>query len=126
MIEITPYSLPLATPYRWSKGEQTTRGGLIHRIEISGHVGWGETAPPPHVRVDGPALQREAQAAVAGLDPEDDNFIDKLDARTPETRIRTGITTAWFCTRAAQAGLRWRRILARAGANRPPKCPSTG
>ena len=105
MIEIRPYALPLATPYRWSKGEQTTRGGLIHRIEISGHVGWGETAPPPHVPVDGPALQREAEAAVAGLDPEDDNFLERLDTRAPATRIRTGISTAWFCARAATAGM---------------------
>jgi len=105
MIVIRPYSLPLATPYRWSKGEQTTRGGLIHRIEISGHVGWGETAPPPHLRVDGPALQREAEAAVAGLDPEDEEFLAKLDARAPAPRVRTGLSTAWFCARAAKAGI---------------------
>jgi len=105
MIDIHPFSLPLTTPYRWSRGKQTVRGGLIVRMEKDGHVGWGEAAPPPHIPVDGPALKAEAEAAVEGLNPAAPDFIERLDERAPTPPIRTGITTALFALRAAQEGL---------------------
>ena len=112
-IDITPYALPLSTPYRWSKGVQTVRSGLLVRIEVDGAVGWGETAPAPHLPVDGPALKAEAEAAVADLDPTAGDFIERLDDRSPEIRIRTGISTAYFAQQAAQAGLSFAAFLGR-------------
>lgn len=111
MIEITPYSLPLATPYRWSKGVQKTRAGLIVKIAIDGCVGWGETAPPPHHVIDAAALKAEAEKAVAGLDISSPDFIAELDMRRPAVRIRTGITTAYLAVRAAQEDLSLARYL---------------
>ncbi|MDD9916585.1 MAG: hypothetical protein OXT01_18195, partial [Rhodospirillaceae bacterium] len=75
-MEFIPYDLPLRIPYRWAKGEQLTRGGLLARCDLDGAVGWGEMAPPPHETVDGPARVAEAQTVVNGLDPRDDNFLD--------------------------------------------------
>ncbi|MBC8452134.1 MAG: o-succinylbenzoate synthase [Rhodospirillaceae bacterium] len=104
MIDIKAYSLPLTTPYRWAKGAQTTRGGLIIRMEADGCIGWGETAPPPHIPVDGAALRAEALNAINSLDPLAKDFIEQLDSRTPAVRIRTGITTAYFALMAALNG----------------------
>ena len=103
-MEFIPYDLPLRIPYRWAKGEQLTRGGLLSCCDLDGAVGWGEMAPPPHENVDGPARVAEAQAAVDGLDPRDDNFLDQVDARSPYERIRCAIATAWLSAQAAAAG----------------------
>ena len=103
-MEFIPYDLPLRIPYRWAKGEQLTRGGLLSCCDLDGAVGWGEMAPPPHETVDGPARIAEAKAAVDGLDPRDEDFLDLLDARMPSDRIRCAIATAWLSARAANAG----------------------
>ena len=70
MIDIGAYSLPLTIPYRWAKGAQTTRGGLIIRMQTDGCTGWGETAPPPHIPVNGAALRAEALKTIKGVMPE--------------------------------------------------------
>ncbi|MGB1697557.1 MAG: mandelate racemase/muconate lactonizing enzyme family protein [Thermoplasmatota archaeon] len=54
-MRLIPYTLPLAQPYRWSKGTQTTRSGVL--VNVQG--GWGEIAPPPHVEC--PNLVEEAR-----------------------------------------------------------------
>lgn len=103
-MEFFPYELPLQIPYRWAKGEQLTRGGLLARCELDGVVGWGEMAPPPHEAVDGPARVAEARTAIDGLDPRDDDFLNQVDARAPYERIRCAVATAWLSARAARDG----------------------
>jgi len=105
MIDVYPFDLPLATPYRWSKGTQHSRAGLIFRVDLDGAVGWGETAPPPHLPVDGEKLKSEALGVLQGLDLHAEDFIQQLDTRAPAPRVRTGITTAWLAARAAAEGL---------------------
>lgn len=109
------YSLPLCIPYRWAKGEQTWRGGLLARCELGGAVGWGEMAPPPHETVNGPARVAEAAAVVDGLDPRADDFLEQVDARAPYERIRCAIATAWLSARAAREGKSLSAYLARDG-----------
>lgn len=111
MIDVYPFDLPLATPYRWSKGTQHSRAGLIFRVTIDGAVGWGETAPPPHLPVDGEKLKGEALDVLNDLDPYREDFIGRLDERTPAPRIRTGITTAWIAAKAAAEGLSFAEYL---------------
>ncbi len=98
------YDLPLKVPYRWAKGEQLTRGGLLARCDLDGAVGWGEMAPPPHEAVDGPAWMAEAAAVVDGLDSREENFLEQVDGRVPYERIRCAIATAWLSARAVRDG----------------------
>ncbi len=104
MLDARPYRLPLRVPYRWSKGVEHARAGLIVRCAVDGAVGWGECAPAPHEPVDGPAYAAECRALVAGLDPASDSFLPALDARGAGDRLRCGIATAWFSARAAARG----------------------
>lgn len=99
-----PYLLPLAVPYRWAKGEQHERGGLIVGLKFGEALGWGEVAPPPHEAADADDLARQVHRAVDGLDPAEDGFLDALDARAPYARVRCGIATAWLSARAAARG----------------------
>lgn len=69
-MRLIPYTLPLAQPYRWSKGTQTTRSGVLVNLQS----GWGEIAPPPNI--DRPNLTEEAN----------NPFFDN--------RVRCGHTTA--------------------------------
>lgn len=103
-IEARPYDLPLVIPYRWSKGVQHRRAGLIVRCEIDGAVGWGESAPAPHEPVDGPAFAAASAALVEGLDPGAEDFLARVEARGAEGRLRCGISTAWLSARAALRG----------------------
>ncbi len=103
-MEFFPYSLPLRVPYRWAKGEQLERRGLLARVDLDGAVGWGEMAPPPHEDVDGSARVAEAAAVVDGLDPQAGDFLEQVDAREPYMRIRCAIATAWLSARAAREG----------------------
>ncbi len=104
-IDIRPYRLALQTPYRWSKGTQVHRSGLILRIAHGGQVGWGEAALPPHVDYPSEDLARECQALMAGLDPLAEDFLDELDLRECPARLRCGMATTVLTLRAAQAGL---------------------
>jgi o-succinylbenzoate synthase len=117
-VEFFPYSLPLRVPYRWAKGEQLERCGLLARVDLDGAVGWGEMAPPPHEAVDGTARVAEASAIVEGLEPNDDAFLDQVDARGPYMRIRCAIATAWLSARAAREGISLSAYLA-AGSEAP-------
>lgn len=69
-MRLIPYTLPLAQPYRWSKGTQAERSGVL----VEKHGGWGEIAPPPHVHRP--------------------NLVE--EARNPlfDERVRCGVTTA--------------------------------
>lgn len=110
-IEIKPYAQPLKIPYRWSKGVQKVRSGLILRAEIDGAVGWGEAAPPPHEPVDHAAYAAEASALIAGLEPAREDFLAALDARGAAGRLRCGIATAWLSARAAAEGVSLSRLV---------------
>lgn len=103
-IEITPYALPLAVPYRWSKGVQHERTGVIVRIDLDGGTGWGEGALPPHVVYPGAAFAEQCRALLAGLEPERDSFLDELELREIPARARCGIASAWLSARAAREG----------------------
>ena len=85
-MEVRPYRLALQTPYRWSKGVQHHRSGLILRLQDGAHVGWGEAALPPHVDYAPDAFARECLALLAGLDPLADDFLHEVDLREHDTR----------------------------------------
>ena len=104
-IEVRPYRLALQTPYRWSKGVQHHRAGLILRLAKSGLVGWGEAALPPHVDYPPTEFARECEALMSGLDPFADDFLHQIDMRECPARIRCGLSTALLTLQAAQAGL---------------------
>lgn len=104
-LEMKPYVLALDTPYRWSKGTQHSRTGVILRLQgPDGCVGWGEAALPPHVDYSPDAFAQEARALVTGLDPLDPGFLAELELRECPARIRCGISTAVLTWRAAQQG----------------------
>jgi o-succinylbenzoate synthase len=104
-IEILPYALALAQEYRWAKGVQTERRGLLVRVEAWGAEGFGECAPPIHLAGDPAELALQARALVAGLVVEDEHFLAALDSRDPPPRLRCGIAAAWMSARAAAEGL---------------------
>ncbi|MCS6932091.1 MAG: hypothetical protein NZM27_07775 [Acetobacteraceae bacterium] len=124
MIEILPFRLPLATEYRWAKGVQTERRGLLVRIEAWGAEGFGECAPPIHLETDPQALAAEARALVVGLPVAGDSFLARLDARRPDPRLRCGIAAAWLSARAAASGLSLAAFLA--GRPVPARVPVNG
>ena len=115
-----PYAVPLATPYRWARGEQLERRGPAGPCRCCPPAkGWGEAAPPIHETHDTAALAREVDRLCAGLDVAADDFLARLDQ--PATRIprlRCGIATAWLSAqamaqrrcrcRATWAGTAWR------------------
>lgn len=103
-IEIRPYAVPLAVPYRWSKGIQHERCGVIVGVELDGCVGWGEAALPPHVVYPGTAFADQCRALLHGLEPERDDFLDQLELREVPARVRCGISSAWLSARAAREG----------------------
>ena len=103
-LEARPYRMPLRIPYRWSKGTETQRAGLIVRCALGEAVGWGECAPAPHEPVDGPAYAAECRDLFAGLNPARDDFLKALDGRGAPARLRCGISTAWLSARAAAEG----------------------
>ncbi|MCC6198244.1 MAG: hypothetical protein IT518_27645 [Burkholderiales bacterium] len=103
-IEIKPYRLALATPYRWAKGTQHYRSGLILRADLDGAIGWGETALPPHVDFPGAALAQAAMAMIAGLDSGADDFLDELALRECPARLRCGLASAVQSAKARAAG----------------------
>lgn len=104
-IEVRPYRLQLAQEYRWAKGVQRERRGLLVRVEAFGQEGFGESAPPIHLDTDPDLLAEEARALVAGLPVEADDFLVQLDGRKVPARIRCGIAAAWMSARAAAQGL---------------------
>ena len=122
-LQVEPYRLALQTPYRWSKGTQHHRAGLIVRARIDGHVGWGEAALPPHVDYPPEAFAAEARALVAGLDPGDAGFLDELGLRECPARLRCGFSTAVLSARAAAAGRTLSQHLAPAGRVLPSRVP---
>jgi o-succinylbenzoate synthase len=104
LVEVLPYALKLAQEYRWAKGVQTARRGLLVRVAAWGAEGFGESAPPIHFDTDPRAMAEEARALLAGLPVEADDFLARLDARGVPARTRCGIAAAWMAARAAAAG----------------------
>jgi o-succinylbenzoate synthase len=98
------YRLPLAIPYRWAKGVQHERAGVLVRIDRDGAIGWGEVAPPPHETVDEADLIAQVHAAAEGLDPAGEDFLTALDGREMYARVRCALATAWLSARAAGDG----------------------
>lgn len=123
MIEIKPYSLRLQTPYRWSKGIQHHRHGLILRARLGASIGWGEAALPPHVAYDPAAYARECASLIAGLEPDADDFLDELSLRECPPRLRCGLSTAVLSARAAARGESLARHLVGPGPSLPSHVP---
>jgi o-succinylbenzoate synthase len=103
-IEIMPFALRLAQEYRWAKGVQTERRGLLVRVAAWGAEGFGESAPPIHLDIDPQRLAEEARHLVHDLPVQSEDFLERLDARRVPARIRCGIAAAWLSARAAAAG----------------------
>lgn len=120
MIGVWPYRLPLTTPYRWAKGEQRERIGLIVRCNLDGAIGWGECAPAIHLRLDPDILAADTARLIEGLDARSQGFLSALDARAPAPHLRCGIATAWLSARAAAHGVSLSRHLHAAPAARVP------
>lgn len=121
--EIIPYSQALSTPYRWSKGVQHRRGGLLLRVEIDGAVGWGEAALPPHVEFDTGVMADQCRTLLHGLDPRSTDFLTRIDDREPSARLRCGISTALHSALAAREGLTLSAFLAGEGGDPATKVP---
>jgi o-succinylbenzoate synthase len=122
-IEVKPYNLALQTPYRWSKGTQHHRAGLILRLAHGGLVGWGEAALPPHVDYAPQAFARECTALLEGLDPLAEDFLHQVDLRECPARMRCGISTTVLTWRAAKAGLPLAAYLMGGGMALPASVP---
>jgi len=103
-LSIKPYAQPLAVPYRWSKGVQHVRCGLLVRAQYHGAVGWGEAALAPHVPFEGWAYAAHCAALLHGLNPADDDFLDSLELREIPARLRCGIASALLSAQAMHAG----------------------
>ena len=124
VLEMKPYRLALDTPYRWSKGTQHSRTGVIFRLQgPDGHVGWGEAALPPHVDYSPEAFADEARALITGLDPLDPQFLAEVDLRECPARIRCGLSTAVLTWRAAGAGQPLAAYLLGEGSVLPQRVP---
>ena len=104
-IEIRPYRLALQVPYRWSKGTQHHRAGLILRVQAGAHRGWGEAALPPHVNYTPQSFAQECAALLSDLDPQSSDFLTQLDQRECPARLRCGISTALLTLRASESGV---------------------
>lgn len=113
MIETFPLRLPLAVEYRWAKGVQTERRGVLVRAVVNGAEGWGECAPPIHLDTDADTMAGEVAALAEGLDPEAESFLAALDGRRPDMRLRCGIAAAWLAAWAAAQGLPLSVLVAR-------------
>jgi L-alanine-DL-glutamate epimerase-like enolase superfamily enzyme len=125
MIEIKPYQFALQTPYRWSKGTQYHRLGLVARLQVStavgDYIGWGEAALPPHVDYAPDAFAQEARSLLTGLDPLASDFLEQLGLRECPARIRCALSSAVLSLRAAQAGQGLAAyLLQQAGIDRTP------
>jgi len=105
ILSLSPYRIELAKPYRWAKGVQTHRVGLVVRMESDGAVGLGEAALLPHVLHDPAQFARQCESILHGLDPLDDDFLEQLDARECPPAIRCGVSSAWFSHAASKSGL---------------------
>ena len=105
ILSLSPYRIALAKPYRWAKGVQTHRVGLVVSMESDGVVGLGEAVLLPHVVHDPLQFARQCEAILDGLNPLDDDFLEQLDARECPPAIRCGVSSAWFSHAASKAGL---------------------
>ncbi len=104
-VEVFPYELPFAIPYRWAKGVQHARRGLVIRMALGDAVGWGEATLPPHVEVDSVWHAKWSRAFVEGWDPAREDFLEWLDDREIPAHLRCGLSSAWFSAKAAASGL---------------------
>lgn len=122
-IEVKPYRFRLATPYRWAKGEQIYRVGLIVRADIDGAIGWGESAFAPHVEIPGEAWAQACRGLVAGLDPGAEDFLEQLQLRECPPRLRCGIVTAVLSARARAVGESLAKYVTRGALPLPAEVP---
>jgi o-succinylbenzoate synthase len=110
-IEFKEYELPFKMTYRYAKGNYQQRRGLLIRIDIDDHTGWGEASPALYVPVDIPKYTRHAEELVKGIDIADDTFLQRLDERNPESSLRCGISTAYLSAHAAANNMSFSRYL---------------
>ncbi|MBO9356216.1 hypothetical protein GG851_19685 [Bordetella petrii] len=110
-LSIKPYVQHLKVPYRWSKGTQHVRRGILVRAEWDGAVGWGEAALPPHVLFDGWAYAAHCAAMLDGLDAAQGDLLHELELREIPARLRCGVSSALLSAQAAHAGMSLARFL---------------
>lgn len=108
-LDVWPYRLPLAVPYRWSHGVQTERAGLIVQAQIGGAQGLGEVAPPPDAPVNEVALAAELAAVLLRVFLSDFDGLAAVEAAFAHhpwrARLRCGVASALLSARAAEAGV---------------------
>jgi len=98
-----PYAIPLRRPYRWAKGEQVERRGLLVSCDLDGATGWGEVAPPPHLEFD-PAAAASRARKLLRIALAQDDVPAALDAAEVGPRLRAGVAGAWLDAKARSAG----------------------
>lgn len=118
-LSIKPYVQQLQVPYRWSKGTQYVRRGILVRAEWDGAVGWGEAALPPHVLFDGWAYAAHCSSMLDGLKPGAD-LLHELELREIPARLRCGISSALMSAQAAHAGLPLAKFLGGEASSKVP------
>lgn len=97
---VQTYTLPLARPYKWAKGEQHERRGLLVSRHADGLTGWGETAPPPH-EPNTTELAVQAHALLPYADATPEPSLDRVQA---PPRLRHAILGAWLDLEAKRQG----------------------
>ncbi len=110
--ELRPYRLALSEPYRWAKGENAQRQGLLVRCVLGGAVGFGEVAPPPNLGMP-LEVRRAAEAVLLALRAvcSREAAWALLDAPELGSRVRCGFATALLAAEAAAAALPLRHYL---------------
>ena len=107
MFTFYPLTLKLARPYQWAWGSHATKYGVIVAVarEPEKPLGWGEIAPAPHVIFEPEKVIEELRVLTRGLDPFDSAFVDKLDERSLDSRLRNGLVSAVLSARATEKNL---------------------
>ena len=100
-LQIKPYVQRLKTPYHWAKGVHHVRRGLLFRVDLDGHIGWGEAALPPHLAYEGWAFASQCHALLYGLDIRQKDFVEQIEDREVAPRIRCGVVSALLSAQAS-------------------------
>jgi O-succinylbenzoate synthase len=105
------YELPLTQPYRWAKGEHFVRCGIFVRYQVGDVVGYGEIAPPPHLKVDAEGSFLAAKNLLEKFNGKFENFPNQVSIDEINPRIRCGLVSAWFDAQAKIANISFANCL---------------
>ena len=98
--EVVPYRLPLREPYRWAKGLNRLREGLLVIFTAANCRGIGEVAFGPHEKRDLAGDKRQLEACLGHYKVE--QLLSESAALHP--RMRAAVSSAWYSLRAQIAG----------------------